>query len=162
MQDLAAEGQPLHVLEDASSAGSTAKQAAPLLKCAFRPAGAGSMSTDTHLPTCVATCNGDVASDVRASVSIWCCDSGHLLHRLSAGTSRAVADIAWSCCGRYIAAAAMSDVVYVWDAQTGAQKVAVKVEGAALAVSWAPGGLLSVGGTRGAASVINVGVDSKS
>jgi WD40 repeat protein len=148
MQDIASEGQPLHILDPAASGN-----CAPMLKCSFRPA--GQKSANPGLATMVATCSGNVSAPVQATVLLWSCDSGALQQTFDAGT-RAVADIAWSRCGRFIAAAAMTTCVSVWEADTGKQVSAADVSKAALAVCWAESGLLAVGMTDGAVEVVDL------
>ena len=127
-----------------------------MLRCAFRPAGPG--SDNPHLPQLVATCSSHaIASSeaLTAAVCIWDCASGARKHKFNVDT-RAVAEVAWSPCGHYVAAAAMDAVARVWDVATGAQAAAVTVPAAALSVAWLGQAELCVGMTDGHACVLQL------
>jgi WD40 repeat protein len=157
------DGKPLHCLDagappsNSSGAPATAGCSIPVLKCSFRPAGPS--SANPELPLLVATCSGNPGAAVQASVAVWACDSGERLHAFDVGT-RAVAGLAWSRCGRFLAAAAMDKVARVWDGDSGRQVAAVPVPEAALAVDWSLEGLLCVGMCNGIVHVVELDIDA--
>ena len=141
----------------AEGCGSAAKPA-PVLACAFRPAGPS--SANPELPLLVATCCGASSpSTARGAAAVWCCTTGELQHVFEAGT-RQVAAVAWSPCGRFLAAAAMDKVARVWEVAQGRQVAAVDVDDITRSVAWSTAGRLCFGLGNGAAHVLDLDTEA--
>lgn len=160
MQADGATGEPEHTLSAGKCPknGGPAAHPAPVLQCRFRPAaqesGEAECSTSAteHL---VATCSGEPSTTGRGFVSVWCCASGEVQHVFDAGTKQ-VLDIAWSPCGRYLAAAAGDKALRVWDVANGGVLASRPLSGAALSLAWSRVGRLCVGMANGAACIVDL------